>query len=168
MTSNETKLKSLTLKGISKEEKSELQSSNRSNSVSQNNLKKTEEAPSKEAFSKFVTQTVNPKAAQKDFNSKKQASPSKKLISAQSLNLKYLLPQLKTNKKTLVLDLDETLIHSNFEDFPKGADIKINVKIDNALYKIFAMKRPGAEAFLDRMSKIYELVIYTASLQQVS
>ena len=168
MTSNETKLKSLTLKGISKEEKSELQSSNRSNSVSQNNLKKTEEAPSKEAFSKFVTQTVNPKAAQKDFNSKKQTSPSKKLISAQSLNLKYLLPQLKTNKKTLVLDLDETLIHSNFEDFPKGADIKINVKIDNALYKIFAMKRPGAEAFLDRMSKIYELVIYTASLQQVS
>ena len=170
MTSNETNVKSLPIKGIHKDDKNELQtSSNRSNSVSQNNLKKTnEEAPSKETFSKFVTQTVNPKAAQKEFNNKKQISPSKKLLSAQSLNLKYLLPPLKSNKKTLVLDLDETLIHSNFEDFPKGADIKINVKIDNALYKIFAMKRPGAEAFLDRMSKIYELVIYTASLQQVS
>lgn len=115
-----------------------------------------------ETFKQIVIQTVNPQKV------KLQNSPKKKVVSAHSMNLRYLLPPKKTSKKTLVLDLDETLIHSNFEEFPKGSDIKINVKIENILYKIFAMKRPGVEEFLERMGKLFELVIYTASLQQVS
>ena len=97
MTSNETKLKSLPIKGIQKDDKNELQtSSNRSNSVSQTNLKKTnEEAPSKEAFSKFVTQTVNPKAAQKEFNNKKQISPFKEIIISAVIEFKVSTSSVK-------------------------------------------------------------------------
>jgi RNA polymerase II subunit A small phosphatase-like protein len=95
----------------------------------------------------------------------------KSINSSNNLVGKYLLPQKQLKhqgKKTLVLDLDETLIHSNFEEFPNGSNIKISVKIDAMIYKIFAVKRPGVEEFLERMSKLYEVVIYTASLQQVS
>lgn len=138
--------------------------SNRSNSAMHTVTKKEH---NKDAFSKIVTQTVNPKLDQKE-NKKPSTPQQKKLNSAHSVNLKYLLPNKKSDKKTLVLDLDETLIHSNFEDFPKGSDIKISVKIDNIQYKIFAVKRPGVEEFLDRMSKFFEIVIYTASMQQVS
>ena len=35
----------------------------------------------------------------------------------------------KVGKKTLILDLDETLVHSGFEPFKTKADIEIKVKI---------------------------------------
>lgn len=162
----ESKIKNLS---VDKSDNKEYQiiNTNRSNSAMPSNLKKQSTDTTKEAFHKIVTQTVNPRQTQREMKLKKQTSPSqRKIPSAHSLSLKYLLPNRETTKKTLVLDLDETLIHSNFEDFPKGADIKLNVKIDNVSYKIYAMKRPGVEEFLDRMSKLYEIVIYTASLQQ--
>lgn len=122
----------------------------------------------KENFSKIVTQTLTHNKKNMSTNPNKINSINRRNQVTNSLNLKYLLPPLNNSqKKTLVLDLDETLIHSNFEEFEKGSDIKINVKIDNVLYKIFAIKRPGVEEFLERMGKIFEVVIYTASLQQV-
>jgi RNA polymerase II subunit A small phosphatase-like protein len=44
----------------------------------------------------------------------------------------FLLPEQqpdKVGKKTLILDLDETLVHSGFEPFKTKADIEIKVKI---------------------------------------
>jgi len=44
----------------------------------------------------------------------------------------FLLPEQepdKVGKKTLILDLDETLVHSGFEPFKTRADIEIKVKI---------------------------------------
>jgi TFIIF-interacting CTD phosphatase-like protein len=154
-------IQSMESNDITKEEKIDQQASNRSNSAQSTYRSSSNK---KKAFSKIVTQTITPQAVSK----KKQSTPNRKITSAHSLNLKYLLPPKKVTKKTLVLDLDETLIHSNFEEFPKGSDIKISVKIDNILYRIFAMKRPGVEEFLERMGKLFEVVIYTASHQQVS
>ena len=59
------------------------------------------------------------------------------------------LPEKKSEKEfTLVLDLDETLVH--YVDM--GADS-------------YFLIRPGALEFLEEMSKFYEVVIFTAGMQ---
>ena len=40
--------------------------------------------------------------------------------------------------------------------------------MENKIHNIFVLKRPGVEEFLERMSKVYEIVIYTASLSRVN
>ena len=67
------------------------------------------------------------------------------------------------NKKTLILDLDETLVHSSFTPFENN-DIILNVDFDGMIYNIYVLVRPGAEYFIRNISKYYELVIFTASL----
>ena len=78
----------------------------------------------------------------------------------------YLLPKKSSefnNKKTLILDLDETLVHSSFTPFENN-DIVLNVDFDGMIYNIYVLVRPGAEYFIKNISKFYELVIFTASL----
>jgi len=69
------------------------------------------------------------------------------------------------SKKTLVLDLDETLVHSTFQAVP-GVDIVLPIEIDGVVYRVYVRKRPGADRFLQKMAEIYEVVVYTASLQK--
>mmetsp|Transcript_43589 Transcript_43589/g.105697 ORF Transcript_43589/g.105697 Transcript_43589/m.105697 type:complete len:412 (-) Transcript_43589:367-1602(-) len=68
-------------------------------------------------------------------------------------------------KKCLVLDLDETLVHSSFRAVP-GADFVIPVQIEDVVHFVYVMKRPGVDEFLVEMAKHYEIVIYTASLNK--
>ena len=70
-----------------------------------------------------------------------------------------------TNKKTLILDLDETLVHSSPTPFPKN-DLVLEVDFDGILYNIYVLIRPGAENFIKRMSKIFEIVVFTASISR--
>ena len=75
----------------------------------------------------------------------------------------YLKPIQDYRKKTLVLDLDETLIHSFFE--PRDdADLILDLLIEDGKYRVFVKLRPGVETFLRRMDKIFEVVIFTASM----
>ena len=68
-------------------------------------------------------------------------------------------------KKTLVLDLDETLVHSSFQ--PSGSyDLLLPVEIEGQVWYVYVLKRPGVDEFLRKMAEIYELVIYTASLSK--
>ncbi len=67
--------------------------------------------------------------------------------------------------KTLVLDLDETLVHSQFNQI-KNPDYIIPVDIEGNTCNIFVQKRPGVDLFLKTMSQYYELVIFTASLSK--
>jgi len=79
-----------------------------------------------------------------------------------------LLPHIHASdygKKCLVLDLDETLVHSSFRAVP-GADFVLPVQIDDVVHFVYVMKRPGVDEFLIEMSKYYEIVIYTASLNK--
>ena len=74
------------------------------------------------------------------------------------------LPENAT-KKCLALDLDETLVHSSFQPV-KCASFTIPVNIDGVVHNVYVIKRPGVDEFLQRMSKYYEIIIYTASLSK--
>ncbi|RPD80669.1 NIF-domain-containing protein [Lentinus tigrinus ALCF2SS1-7] len=82
--------------------------------------------------------------------------------------------------KTLVLDLDETLIHSTSRPIPsaggsglfgfggrnKGAGYTVEVVLGgrSTLYHVY--KRPFVDYFLRKVSQWYTLVIFTASMQE--
>jgi RNA polymerase II subunit A small phosphatase-like protein len=68
-------------------------------------------------------------------------------------------------KKTLILDLDETLVHSSFKP-PPDPSIVLPVEIDGKKFKVYVLVRPGAKEFIRNMQKYYELIIYTASLSK--
>ncbi|KAJ3214455.1 hypothetical protein HDU67_001640 [Dinochytrium kinnereticum] len=76
--------------------------------------------------------------------------------------LKPLTPE-DAGKKCLVLDLDETLVHSSFKAVP-NADFIIPVEIDGQIHNVYVLKRPGVDVFLQRLGRQFEVVVFTASL----
>ncbi|KAJ8331539.1 hypothetical protein BDV3_000677 [Batrachochytrium dendrobatidis] len=79
---------------------------------------------------------------------------------------KYLLKELAAEdvgRKCLVLDLDETLVHSSFKPVAK-ADFIIPVEIDKTIHNVYVLKRPGVDTFLQRLGTQFEVVVFTASL----
>jgi len=74
-------------------------------------------------------------------------------------------PPDSSGKKCLVLDLDETLVHSSFQPVT-SAHYVIPVTIEGLVHNVFVIKRPGVDHFMKRMAEHYELVIYTASLSK--
>ncbi|KAJ1567709.1 E3 SUMO-protein ligase SIZ2 [Cladochytrium tenue] len=66
-------------------------------------------------------------------------------------------------RKCLVLDLDETLVHSSFKPV-SNADFIIPVEIDNTVHNVYVLKRPGVDTFLHRLGRQFEVVVFTASL----
>ena len=78
----------------------------------------------------------------------------------------FYLPQNITGKKTLVLDLDETLVHSQFGPFDIPSDVVINIEIENEIHDIHVLVRPGVKEFLEKISKKFEIVIFTASISK--
>jgi len=79
---------------------------------------------------------------------------------------KPLLPDVlheDRGKMCLVLDLDETLVHSSFRPVP-NPDYVLPVDIEGTLYHVYVIKRPGTDEFLEEMGKYFEIVVYTASL----
>ncbi|KAL0956289.1 hypothetical protein HGRIS_002447 [Hohenbuehelia grisea] len=66
-------------------------------------------------------------------------------------------------RKCLVLDLDETLVHSSFRAVQQ-ADFIVPVEIEYHWHHFHVLKRPGVDNFLKRMGELYEIVVFTASL----
>ncbi|CAD8069474.1 unnamed protein product [Paramecium primaurelia] len=76
----------------------------------------------------------------------------KSTINNKSLNVlekkkQPILPSKQTKNYTLVLDLDETLVH--YQEFPNGGGQ--------------FLVRPYTEEFLEKLSKYYEIIIFTAA-----
>ncbi|EGR30595.1 NLI interacting factor-like phosphatase family protein, putative [Ichthyophthirius multifiliis] len=65
--------------------------------------------------------------------------------------------------KTLVIDLDETLVHCYFKEV-EDYDFTLTINIQNIKFDIYVKKRPGCELFLEILSQYYEIIIFTASL----
>ncbi|GFT54324.1 carboxy-terminal domain RNA polymerase II polypeptide A small phosphatase 1 [Nephila pilipes] len=79
---------------------------------------------------------------------------------------KHLLPQIKhqdAHKMCLVIDLDETLVHSSFKPI-SNADFIVPVEIDGVIHQVYVLKRPYVDEFLQKMGEMYECVLFTASL----
>ena len=70
------------------------------------------------------------------------------------------------NKKTLILDLDETLVHSGFHPFNRKSDFTLNIKVDGKNHTIYVLKRPYVEEFLSQIAPYFEIVIFTASISE--
>ncbi|MBN3297322.1 CTDS1 phosphatase, partial [Amia calva] len=80
--------------------------------------------------------------------------------------VKPLLPQIKSKdsgKICVVIDLDETLVHSSFKPV-NNADFIIPVEIDGTVHQVCVLKRPHVDEFLKRMGELFECVLFTASL----
>lgn len=74
-------------------------------------------------------------------------------------------------KKTLVIDLDETLIHSisrgTTHNNPSQAhivEVKFSTSGISTLYYVY--KRPYCDQFLKKISKWYDIIIFTASMRE--
>ncbi|PVU97931.1 hypothetical protein BB561_000191 [Smittium simulii] len=100
------------------------------------------------------------------------ASPRNNIASASSEKLitrisgDYLLSPLLSDhsgRKCLVLDLDETLVHSSFKPID-SPDFIVPVTLYGQHHDVFVSKRPNVDKFLLELSRYYEIVVFTASL----
>ena len=107
-----------------------------------------------------IYQTINNKEINNNQNNQQLKEPICTLD-------KFLPDKVSKFKKTLVLDLDETLVHSIFINVNNSnCDISLNINFENRNIKANVLKRPGVDEFLEKMSNLYEIVIFTASLSQ--
>ena len=79
--------------------------------------------------------------------------------------------KLSKNKKTLILDLDETLVHSSFKPINYNnvfhkPDILLNINFRSNNHNVYVLKRPYVHEFLREMNKIYNIIIFTASVKE--
>ncbi|KAM6976712.1 carboxy-terminal domain RNA polymerase II polypeptide A small phosphatase 2 [Aplochiton taeniatus] len=77
-----------------------------------------------------------------------------------------LLPEMTAQdqgKICVVIDLDETLVHSSFKPI-SNADFIVPVEIEGTTHQVYVLKRPYVDEFLRRMGELFECVLFTASL----
>lgn len=119
--------------------------------------------------------------------SAKQLSSSKTVKSISSNNTsfsskrmgKFLFPKkliprsiVQTNRrKKLVLDLDETLIHSmsrgtTHSNSSQGHIVEVKFSVSGVSTLYYVHKRPYCDFFLSKVSKWYDLIIFTASMKE--
>ncbi|KAI9127451.1 hypothetical protein K1719_002010 [Acacia pycnantha] len=80
-------------------------------------------------------------------------------------NLSLLPPLISPHRKTVFLDLDETLVHSKADPPPQRFDFVVRPLIDGDIMNFYVLKRPGIEDFLESLASKYEVVVFTASLE---
>ncbi|KAI0008722.1 NIF-domain-containing protein [Xylariaceae sp. FL0662B] len=89
-----------------------------------------------------------------------------KSVDMEQVPQKFLLPPIEPQmkgRKCLVLDLDETLVHSSFKILHQ-ADFTIPVEIEGNYHNVYVIKRPGVDQFMKRVGELYEVVVFTASV----
>lgn len=72
--------------------------------------------------------------------------------------------QLRAPPVSLVLDLDETLVHCSVDPIP-DADVTFPVSFNGANYQVYVRKRPHLDKFLQWIAGKFEVTIFTASQQ---
>ncbi|XP_028672054.1 CTD small phosphatase-like protein 2-A isoform X1 [Erpetoichthys calabaricus] len=70
-----------------------------------------------------------------------------------------------TPEATLLLDLDETLVYSSLSAFP-DAQHSFFIHFQDHEYKVYLNLRPFVSEFLERMSQIYEIFVYTSAKKE--
>ncbi|BDA42174.1 probable CTD small phosphatase-like protein 2 at C-terminar half [Coccomyxa sp. Obi] len=65
-------------------------------------------------------------------------------------------------RKTLVLDLDETLVHSTLDGCDEP-DFSFPVSFNGREHRVHVRRRPHLQPFLQRCAELFEVVVFTAS-----
>ncbi|XP_052169718.1 uncharacterized protein LOC127786367 isoform X1 [Oryza glaberrima] len=68
----------------------------------------------------------------------------------------------RSKQITLVLDLDETLVHSTL-DHCDNVDFTLQVFFNMKNHTVYVRQRPHLKMFLEKVAQMFELVIFTAS-----
>ncbi|KAI8873606.1 hypothetical protein GQ42DRAFT_104561, partial [Ramicandelaber brevisporus] len=71
-----------------------------------------------------------------------------------------------SRKKTLILDLDETLIHATSINPGRKYHFRVEVNVDQLIVLYYVYKRPHVDYFLKKVSEWYNVVIFTASMRE--
>jgi len=113
-------------------------------------------------------ETTNPSSTQPTASPSQPTSNGSGEAPTGAKSQKFLMdpmaPEMK-GRKTLVLDLDETLVHSSFRPVP-GPDFIISIELDGVTHRVYVQKRPGVDHFLEEMGSKFEVVVFTASLDK--
>lgn len=80
-------------------------------------------------------------------------------------------PEKPRRKKTLVLDLDETLVHSLSRGTPRSLGLSgschmVELKVNSVATLYYVYKRPFCDFFLREILRWFELRIFTASVRE--
>ncbi|CAA6665658.1 unnamed protein product [Spirodela intermedia] len=69
-------------------------------------------------------------------------------------------------RRTLFLDLDETLVHSQTSPPVEKYDFVVRPTVDGQILTFYVVKRPGVEQLLAEAAKHFEIVLFTAGLRE--
>ncbi|KAK8955346.1 Mitochondrial import inner membrane translocase subunit TIM50 [Platanthera guangdongensis] len=94
------------------------------------------------------------------------AAEDTKSASSPPASTAVLPPPSTPGRKTVFLDLDETLIHSCTGIPPERYDFTVRPKIDGQEIIFYVLRRPGAEELLRAAAESFEVVIFTAGLKE--
>ena len=136
---------------------------NQNNNIPQNFIKSTSHPDSPNPSEYFSPYTQNNAK-----NNSLKFNPINLNVSQNNKNANSPLmnSRIKTNKKTLILDLDETLVHSGFHPFDRESDFTLNINIDGKNHTIYVLKRPYVDEFLSEISPYFEIIVFTASISE--
>ncbi|KAJ1414164.1 HAD-like superfamily [Sesbania bispinosa] len=81
-------------------------------------------------------------------------------------DLPPLLPPSLFHRRTIFLDLDETLVHSKTAPPPDRFDFVVRPIIDGEAMDFYVLKRPGLDELLESLAAKFEVVVFTAALKE--
>ncbi|XP_068658897.1 uncharacterized protein [Aristolochia californica] len=116
-------------------------------------------------FSKF-TNLGTPTSQKREFRLLKKVEDEGLVLPAAPSLSKSLPPLTCPDRKTVFLDLDETLIHSKADPPPQRYDFVVRPTIEGEVLNFYVLKRPGVDELLEEIGKNFEIVVFTAGLKE--
>ncbi|CAK7893575.1 nuclear envelope morphology protein 1 [[Candida] anglica] len=157
--------------------------SNNNNSNNNHGDSSSSSASNTSPSSDMDDETPVPPSSDEKLELFKQENMISNTIKSPSASSKYMIPppqrlyplsrnpNRKRKRKTLILDLDETLIHSLSRGSPRsfssnGSSNMIEIRLNNISSLYYVYKRPYCDYFLREAAKWFELQIFTASVKE--
>lgn len=119
-----------------------------------------------EGYQDYVFQALKDINSLNDFNySLALRNP---LINSDELQKEEVIELINSNRKLLLLDLDETLVHADFEkkEDPTNYDTYVTFQFKGKDITVGIILRPGVTEFLSEVSQLFNVALFTASQKE--